>query len=187
MSAELVLRLANLVCHLLLLAIIEPIFFFQFAGNNEIHEHQERVQKLNQKITQSLQHANFTSEQQSMFRALFQSLEVENLLEKEKVLAQQGVSYRQQSNKNLLYFSIYIMLGIFVFLCLISYGAYRMNVKIPWKMLIFDNFIILIGICSYEFYFYYHVAAQFRSASTNEDLYLYSQTFYHAMNNKLQN
>ena len=40
MNTEILLRIANIICHLLLLSIIEPIFFFEFAGKYEINEHQ---------------------------------------------------------------------------------------------------------------------------------------------------
>ena len=187
MNAEILLRIANIVCHLLLLAIVEPIFFFEFAGKNEISEHQERVEKLKKRIEQFIQNHTLNNEQKMALLQIFEQFDIAGVLLDEKKLADQGIQFRNQANQKLLYFTIYIAIGIFIFLMIISYLAYTTKIKIPWKMLIFENVIILIGICSYEFYFYYHVASEFRSASTSEDLYLYSNEIYNQFEKKIYN
>jgi len=180
-SVGILLRVANIVCHLLLLAIVEPIFFFEFAGKHEIEVHKERVDKLKQRIDSFIKEHSLTLEQKTSLSQLLNQFNFESIIIDEKKLTNKSILFRNQTNQQLLYFSIYIAIGIFIILIIISYFAYITHINIPWKMLIFENVIILIGICAYEFYFYYHVASKFRSSSTSEDLYLYSNEIYNQL------
>ena len=180
MWPEVLIRLINMTCHLVLLAIIEPTFFFSFAATSEIKKHKHNVQVMSEKIQHLLcQLEDHTQEIGSPVSHEWFALNirpiVDDVLQNE---AQQAKHNRHQFNHNLIFQSIIFMFCVLVaFLCLAGL-AYFYHISVPWKTIITDNLFILVGIAIFEFYFYYHVASQYQTGTNEEDLFRYIQVIW---------
>jgi len=178
MFVELLKRLMNIACHLLLLAILEPLFFFRYASKIEERAHESEIQHMDEKIVDMIKHLDLSISKQENVRQLLSNVDMDQILFLRKTNAQKAQNDRDEFNQGLVYKSILAIFVILIFLLVLTGISIRTNTKIDWKELFVDNTMILFGIAIYEFYFYNNIAANYKSSSTAEDLYNYFQVIW---------
>lgn len=178
MFVEILKRLMNIACHLLLLAMLEPLFFFRYASKLEEKAHEFEVQQMDTQFVDIIQHLDLSIEKQKNVKQLLSGVDMNQILLLHREKAQRARQERDEFNQKLIYNSIVAVFVILVCLLIMSFVALKTHTRVDWRELFFDNILILIGISIYEFYFYNHIAANYKTSSTAEDLYNYIQVIW---------
>jgi len=165
---DILIRVINILFHLVLLSLAEPLFFFEFAGKLEDSEHVRKMDAMDERLRNLF--SNLTNEQKQMVQEFLITHNFETELKNQSQKSINAKQERDKYNQDLIYKSIYITFAILLLLLLLSFIAWQYQLKFDWKTLFFENIVVLIGIFLYEAYFYYNVAARYQSSSNEEDL-----------------
>ena len=164
---DILLRIINILFHVLILSIIQPLFFFKFEEKLESKQHDENVFILENQFSSLFETIkNHIKINQNISTDFFQSI-----LNQQYKLKQSNKKKRIQENHKLIQKSIWIVWLILIIALLFTSLALFQQTIINWETIVFDNLIIFPCIFLYHIYFYYEVAYKYKSSSESEDFY----------------
>jgi hypothetical protein len=185
MWTEIFVRLINMTCHLFLLSVIEPLFFFSYAATSEVTKHDENISKMSAKLEsllcQAERHLNSIQLREWLHQK--QDFVQQTINQSLLIQANRAKENRKQYNQKLVVQSGIFVLVILIVLLIMALIAHYYHIQIPWKTVLTDNLFILTGIAVFEFYFYYRIAANYKTSTNEEDLFHYVQTLWKNVQN----
>lgn len=166
-QSDILLRIINILFHILILSIIQPLFFFKIEEKLESKQHDENLFILENQFSSLFKNIkNHIKVNQNISTSFFQQI-----LNHQDQLQQSQKKKRIHENHKLIRKSMWIVWLILIFVLFFTGLALFQKTVIDWESIVLDNLIIFPCIFIYHIYFYYQVVYQYKSSSENEDFY----------------
>ena len=186
--------IVHLIFHILLLSILESIFFFKYASVIETQSYLNSLRTTlkeikNIDIENNLYYKDdYNKIKLNITQLYYDNYNDENLINYFEYLKNEsynGKQYRIKRNEELYYNSFYAcyVLGS-VFLTFLFFVKYYF--KLGFKKLFIEHIFFLLGIGLYEFWFFYNIVIKYILLSSEETNYIINSCIYNYFNTKNQ-
>ena len=182
--------IVHLIFHILLLSILESIFFFKYASVIETQSYLNSLRTTlkeikNIDIENNLYYKDDYNKIKLNITQLYYSNynddNIENYFNNLKIKSIDGENYRLKKNQELYYKSFhacYVLASVFLlFLFTIKYFF-----KLGFKKLFVEHIFFLLGIGLYEFWFFYNIVIKYVLVSSEETNFIINSCIYNYFN-----
>lgn len=174
--------IVHLMFHILLLSILESLFFFKYVS---IIEKESFLLNLKNSINEinkyNIHNENIKTNISTVYYSLYNDDQLKKYFDKLDNSATKGETDRIKNNKKLFHKSFnacYFIGSIFTVTLLIVKYFY----KLRFRKLIVEHILFMLGILLYEYWFFISIILKFNPISSEETNYIIVSCIYHNFN-----